>query len=391
MPLNFKMTFEELFTLKNLNNAFYESEKASYWKESTQRYKANLLINNVNLQEELLNGTYKLSQANKFKINERGKVRQIEAPSQRDRIVQKVLCKQVLIPQLTRYLIYDNYASLTNRGTSFARKRIEVMLRRYIREHGTDGYVLKIDIKKFFESIDHDKLKELVHAKLKADKRTFELIDYIIDNSSDSNKGLNLGAEAPQILAIFYLYRLDNYIKIVKGIKYYGRYMDDMFVLGSKEELKSLLEEVKLQLKDLKLEINEQKTQIVKLTHGFTFMQIKYSFDGSKIIKRPTRAKLVRERKRMKKHRDLCDRHEMTENDAHNCYLSWRNNLLKECNRCEKTITNMNGLFASLFNVKDLPRARRSNLITQISKGENYEIYCQHRREQLHYRIRLVA
>lgn len=391
MPLNFKMTFEELFTLENLNNAFYESEKASYWKESTQRYKANLLINNVKLQEELLDGTYKLSQANKFKINERGKVRQIEAPNQRDRIVQKALCKQVLIPQLTKYLIYDNYASLTNRGTSFARKRIEVMLRRYIREHGTDGYVLKIDIKKFFESIDHDKLKELVHEKLKADKRTFELIDYIIDNSSDSNKGLNLGAEAPQILAIFYLYRLDNYIKIVKGIKYYGRYMDDMFVLGSKEKLKSLLEEVKLQLKDLKLEINEQKTQIVKLTHGFTFMQIKYSLDGNKIIKRPTRAKIARERRRIKKHRDLCGRHEMTENDAYKCFISWRNNLLKECNRCKKTIANMNSLFTSLFNVKDLPRARRSNLITKMSKGENYEIYCQHRRERLHYRTRLVA
>lgn len=83
------MNFKELFTFENLNNAFYETAKISYWKEATQRYKANLFHNNLELQDDLMNGTYKVSATTNFRINERGKIRNIEAPAIRDRIVQK--------------------------------------------------------------------------------------------------------------------------------------------------------------------------------------------------------------------------------------------------------------------------------------------------------------
>ena len=110
------MTIEELTTLEKLNSAFYESARISHWKETTQRYKANLLLNNIKLQDELRNGTYRVSKTTDFDLSERGKVRHIEAPAIRDRIVQKVLCKYILIPYLTKPLIYDNYASLKRRG-----------------------------------------------------------------------------------------------------------------------------------------------------------------------------------------------------------------------------------------------------------------------------------
>ena len=90
--LYFYMTIEELTEINKLNEAFNKSSKISYWKESTQRYIANLLPNNIQLQEELRNGTYKVSKTVDFTLNERGKIRQIRAPSMRDRIVQKVLC-----------------------------------------------------------------------------------------------------------------------------------------------------------------------------------------------------------------------------------------------------------------------------------------------------------
>ena len=118
----FFMTIEELTTLEKLNNAFEECSKISHWKESTQRYRANLLSRNLELQDDLRNGTYRVSETIDFIITERGKTRQIKAPVMRDRIVQKILCKEILIPQLSKPLIYDNYASLKNRGTSFARK-----------------------------------------------------------------------------------------------------------------------------------------------------------------------------------------------------------------------------------------------------------------------------
>ena len=270
------MTIHELTTLENLNNAFYECSKLSHWKETTHRYKANLLINNIELQNELRCGTYKLSKTSNFTLNERGKIRKIEAPAIRDRIIQKVLCQKILVPQLTKSLIYDNYASLKDRGTSFARKRMDVLLHKYINKYGSDGYILQVDINKYFDSIDHNILKELIHKRIYESKEIMNLIDYIIDTSSKTDKGLNLGSEAPQMFAIYYLSPLDNYIKTVKGVKYYGRYMDDMFIISdSKEFLKNLLNEIQEQLAKLKLRINVKKTHITTLKHGFTFMQIK--------------------------------------------------------------------------------------------------------------------
>ena len=371
------MELEQLFTLENMNNAFYKCAKISHWKESTQRYQANLLPNNIKLQNELLNYTYKVSPTVNFQINERGKIRDIEAPAMRDRIVQKVICREILIPQLTPYLIYDNYASLKDRGTSFARKRLDIQLRRYINEYGDDGNVLKVDIKKFFESIDHTLIKQMLLRKLKGISRDImNLIFYYIDTSSKTDKGLNLGAEIPQILAIFYLHEVDNYIKTVRGIKYYGRYMDDIFLISnSKKELKEALEGIKTQLARLKLEVNEKKTTITTLHHGFTYMQIKYNVVDGKIIKRPTRSKIVRERRRLKKYKELYERGLMTELEIRNCYLSWRGSLLKDCNACYRTITSMDKLYNDLFPIKEVMiKKKRNETINEAFKKYGMDI-----------------
>lgn len=380
------MTLEELFTLENLNNAFYKSSRLSYWKESTQRYNANLLINNIKLQKDLLNREYRISDTNNFSIHERGRLRNIEAPPQRDRIVQKVLCEKVLIPQISKYLIYDNYASLKDRGTAFARKRIDIILRRYLNEYGENGYILKIDIKKYFENIDHNILKMMIREKITASEEVLDLIDYIIDTSSDSDKGLNLGAEAPQILAVYYLSPVDNLVKTVKGTKgCYGRYMDDIFIISnSKEELKKILNEIQEQLSLLKLEINYKKTSIIKLTHGFTLLQIRYSIINNKIIKRPTHDKIARERRRIKKYKRLCDLGLMSEIDAYNSYKSWRNALKKDCNRCYKSIQSLDRLFNSLFRVSPKTKLNRNDLINSIIRKEkDYETYSTYGRRRL--------
>ena len=358
------MTIDYLFTLENLNNVFHECSQIAHWKESSQRYRSNLLMNNIKLQDDLKSGEYKLSPTTSFDLVERGKRRHIEAPAIRDRIVQKILCQKILVPKLTKPLIYDNYASLKDRGTSFARKRIEILLKRFVRKHGSDGYILQVDVRRYFDSIDHRVLKELVHKKIHERPEIMELIDYLIDASSDTDKGLNLGSEAPQIFAIYYLSPLDTYVKTVCGMKYYGRYMDDIFVISdSKEELKILLEGIRKQLSRLKLELNERKTHITKLSHGFTFMQIKYSIDGQRVIKRPSHSKVVRERRRLKKYKLLFDKGVISEFDIHNAYKSWRNGVIKDCNACKRTIQNMDRLYDDLFPEQDA--------------------YCNHGREQI--------
>jgi len=344
------MTIEELTTLDNICQAFYECAKASFWKESTQRFKTNLYLKALRLQEDLRNGTYKVSPTIDFVLSERGKTRQINAPVIRDRVVQKMLMNHILLPCLKRPLIYDNYASLKGRGTSLARKRMDVHLQRYIREHGTNGYILQIDIRKYFESIDHKTLKRLYRKEVHESPEIMSLIDYLIDTASTTGKGLNLGSECPQIFAVYYLHTIDTWLKVVCREKYYGRYMDDIYVISdSKEHLRELLQGVQERLTELKLEVNERKTHITKLTHGFTFLQLKYSFNGNHIVKRLTHEKITRERRRLKAFRRLVDNGEMADIKAYNCYKSWRQSALKDSNACYTSIRSMDKLFRELF------------------------------------------
>ena len=370
-------TLHEMMELQTLNECAYECTRQSRWKETTQRYLSNLLVKNLELQEQVLNGTYRVSPTVDFTLNERGHIRQIEAPVVRDRIVQKTLMKHVLTPSLRPFLIYDNYASLTLRGTSFARKRFEVMMHRYIQKHGTNGYILMIDVKKYFNNIDHNVLKELIAPRIANEPQDVkDLIHYMIDTSSKTDKGLNLGSECPQIFAVYYLNPIDHFVKVVKSVKYYGRYMDDIFVIGrSKAELTTLLNEIGEQLAKLRLEINIEKTHITKLTHGFTWLQVKYNITKTgHIIKRMAHGKVMRERRRLKAFRRMMDAGQMTENDIWLAYQSWRGTVIQDHNACYKTILSIDALYASLFPPHREPqKLTRSALMRQANREADTE------------------
>ena len=374
-------TIEQLTELQNLNECAWECTRQSRWKESTQRYLSDMLQKNLELREEILSGQYRVKPTIDFTLNERGHIRQIEAPVVRDRIVQKSLMKHVLTPSLTPYLIYDNYASMKRRGTSFARKRFEVMLHRYIRKYGTDGYILMIDVKKYFNNIDHDVLKRLIAPRLKDQpKDVMQLIHYVIDTSSKTDKGLNLGSECPQIFAIYYLNPVDQFVKVVKGVKYYGRYMDDIFVIGrSKAGLRTLLTEIESKLAELLLEVNHKKTHIVKLRHGFTWLQIKYTVAPTgHITKAMSHNKIVRERRRLKAFRRQFDLGMMTEAQIWEAYQSWRGSVVRDHNACEHSLRAMDTLYASLFPLhQEQPKRSRRSLIIQTNHNINAEeLYC---------------
>ena len=363
--------------LQTLNECAYECTRQSRWKETTQRYLSNMLAKNLELREQVLSGTYRVSPTVDFTLNERGHIRQIEAPVVRDRIVQKTLMKHVLTPSIRPHLIYDNYASLTQRGTAFARKRFEVLLHKYMRKHGTDGYILLIDVKKYFGNIDHDVLKEMIAPRLKNEpQETIDLIHYMIDTSSKTEKGLNLGSECPQIFSVYYLNPIDHFVKVVKGVKYYGRYMDDIFIIGqSKAELASLLGEIGDQLALLRLEVNMEKTHITKLAHGFTWLQIKYNITKTgKLLKRMSHGKVVRERRRLKAFRRMMDAGQMTENDIWEAYQSWRCSVIRDHNVCYKTIISIDKLYASLFPThKERPKPTRSDIVRQANREAETE------------------
>lgn len=171
---------------------------------------------------------------------------------------------------MQKKLIYDNGACIRNKGITFSCKRLKCHLQRYFRKHGTDGYILKVDIKSFFASIDHAVLLEMA-CKIIDDDNLFALYTQLIKQSGAI--GLGLGSQVSQISATYYLNILDHYIKDNLQVKYYGRYMDDLYIISdSKEFLYSCLDGIKEILAKLKLICNVNKTQVVKLSRGFKFL-----------------------------------------------------------------------------------------------------------------------
>ena len=338
---------EQITEIEELNQCYRECAKSSKDKYQTQHYGENLIINNIELSEELRNGTYKVLPTNNFILHERGKVRDIHAPNIRDRIVQKILNKNVLVPALRKYLIYDNGASLKGKGVSFTRKRLKIHWNNAIKEYGT-FYILKIDIKKYFENIDHEILWNMV--KNKIDDSVKPLIKYIIDSSTNTTKGLNLGSETPQILAVYYLSVIDNYCKTVRGFKYYGRYMDDIYIFSqSKEILRDLKNKINTLLSEsLKLNINIKKSYITKSTRGFVFMQQKYFTNNKKLIVTPVHKKFTRERIKLKAYKRCLERGDVLISDITLWYKSWRFSILK-CGYCRRSVFTIDKYFHKIY------------------------------------------
>ena len=337
----------EFYDLNKLYDAFILSKKGSSWKSSVQKYESDLLRNLIYTQKQLVNGTYKQKPFYEFDLNERGKKRHIKSLHISDRVVQRSFCDNVLIPATEKKLIYDNGASRQGKGITFARKRLIVHLRKFYNETKTnEGYILQLDFKKFFDSIPHDILKEDFKKLLTADEYNFfaSLIDTFEEES-----GVGIGSQISQVSGIYYPTRLDSYFKIVKGVKYYGRYMDDTYIIHrDKDYLKQLLQEYLSIAEKLGLIVNLKKTHIIKLSHGFTFLQIKYNLleDGT-ILKRLGRKGITRERRKLKKYKRLVDRGILQLATVMQAYKSWRGTY-KRFNSYN-TIQNMDSLYNQLF------------------------------------------
>lgn len=332
----------DYMTLNSLYDASTLSKKGSSWKSSVQKYDCDLLRNLLETRTKLLAGSYHQMPFWEFDLNERGKRRHIKSLHISDRVVQRAFCDNVLIPATEKKLIYDNGASVKGKGITFSRKRLTVHLRRYYRETGSnEGYILQIDFKKFFDSIPHDKLKAQFRPLLS--DRDYALFSALID-TFEGDRGLGIGSQISQVCGIYYPTPIDTYFKVVKGCKFYARYMDDTYIIHQdKEYLKELLKDYIRLSEELGLTVNLKKTQIVKLSRGFTFLKVKYNLlpDGT-ILRRLSRDNAVRERRRLKKFCGLMPVERIAQ-----AYNSWRGTYKKFNSR--RTIREMDRIYNNLY------------------------------------------
>lgn len=271
----------------------------------------------------------------------------------------------MLIPKTRPKLIYDNGASLKNKGLDFGRRRFEIHLRKAAKKFGNNAYILTMDFTKYYDNIRHGKVLEMYRGILEPDEHKFLekiLRDFRIDVSymNDTEyancmntvfnaiehakirpglkngqkymeKSMGIGNQSSQIIGIYYSHRIDSYCKTVLGIKFYGRYMDDTYIImRDKNELLSVYADIQAMCGELGIFINKKKTRIRRLTGWITWLKINYKVKPSGgLIRKVHSSTFRRERRKIKQLYRLYQRGRITYGHALECYKSWRGTYAK--------------------------------------------------------------
>ncbi len=232
------------------------------------------------------------------------KRRTIHAASIRDRVLYQALYRK-LYPVFDQHFIYDVYSSRNFKGTHAGVGRFAVFTRKVSQNYTRAGYVLKCDIRKFFDSVDHRILFQLISKRI-SDKRLLRLIYDIIDSFHHaSNKGLPLGNVTSQLFANIYMNEFDQFVKHRLKAKYYIRYCDDFIIAEvSLEILLKYIETIRAVLhEELLLDLHPKKVEIRKIHSGIDFLGY-VSLPHYAVIRTSTKNRMLRKLHEAKKQRD---------------------------------------------------------------------------------------
>lgn len=242
-------------------------------KKDVQYFQHSLMDNLFALHEELAAGTYKHGSYHAFKIAD-PKPRDIHKALVRDRLVHHAIYRK-LYPFFDRTWIADSYSCRDNKGTHRAMNRFRAFAFKVSKNHTRNCWVLKCDIRKFFASIDHDILMEVLRLYI-TDVCTLSLLQGIIDSfqSTGTGKGLPLGNLTSQLLVNIYMNEFDQFAKHSLKGKCYIRYADDfVFISESRGELQVLLPRIQdFLITRLALNLHPKKVSIETFVSGVDFL-----------------------------------------------------------------------------------------------------------------------
>ena len=335
------ISYDDIVSINKIKDVYDGIYKNTCHKAKLVRFELTKTSNIVKIYNTLKNKHYIHLKYNVFIIKEH-KYIIIMSELMYDKIVNHLISKYVLIPTLSKKLIEQNVATRTGKGSKEGIRYMKKYINS-IKENYDNIYILKCDISKYFYNIDHEILiNKLSHENFDKDilrvliniisSTNNDYINDLIDSSisrevshlEDMNiydlelrkkqlyslpryrkgKGLPIGNETSQLLAIYYLNELDHYIKEQLHIKYYVRYMDDFILIHhDKEYLKKCLNLINKKLSYLKLSLNK-KTQIYNLKSGVIFLGYKFILKNKKLVillNNQTRKKIKRKLRKARK------------------------------------------------------------------------------------------
>lgn len=311
--------YSKICDIENLRLAHHNARKGKLNYKEVKYVDKDLDECLENIQQMLINHTYKTSEYEIFVKNDKGKEREIyKLPYYPDRIVHWAIMLQIEHIFMKSFSGFS-HASIKGRGIHSALKQ----LNRYIKDEENTKYCLKVDVKKFFPNINHTILKKLLKNKFK-DKELLNMLFEIID-SIEGEKGIPIGNYLSQYFANFYLTNFDNWLKHDKKVKYVIRYMDDIVILHSdKKYLHNLKLEIDKYLHDnLDLELKGNWQVFPTDARGIDFVGYRH-FRSYKLLRKSTCKNMKCKLNKLRNKKYL----NFKENCTINSYLGW----LKWCN-----------------------------------------------------------
>ncbi len=351
-------TFEEVMSFGHLVKSGKACCEGTRWKTSTINFESNLLSESLETYKTLRDGKRKFRGFHSFCTIEHGKARDIDALPIKERATQKCLCSYLLTESYSRSFIYDNSASLKDKGMDFALMRLKKQLQRHYRLYGLEGGIYQFDFKGYFGSIPHDGIKERARKRIR-DDRLYALFCDLVDDfrlmktaekDAERPHGVGLGSEVSQIIALDYASPIDHYIKEVRRIEGSGRYMDDGHAISnSLEELRDIDRCLHIMAPEMGLALSPKKCVITPFrNHSFKFLKMRITLEESgKVTMKLSRQSIRAIRRKLDIFRRWVTEGKMDFEDAAQSYQSWRAHA-KRCNSYD-TLQAMDERFAKMF------------------------------------------
>ena len=268
----FRHNFEDIISIENLLVAWKEFLQGKRAKKDVQEFRFNLIDNILQFHEELSSQKYNHGGYYQFRIAD-PKPRIIHKANGRDRLVHHAI-HRLLYPFFDKTFFADSYSCRVGKGTHRALNRFRAMAYKVSKNHTKTCWVLKCDIKKFFDSINHDILLKILKSYI-PDQKIIWLLENILNSfSTKPGFGLPLGNLTSQLFANVYMNQFDQFVKHKLKIKNYVRYADDFVILSQgKERLEKLIPEIQDFLGEkLKLFLHPDKVFLKTFASGVDFL-----------------------------------------------------------------------------------------------------------------------
>ena len=303
-------TYQDIISVENLLASWRGFKNGKTKKKDVQVFERYLMDNILSLHEELSQKTYTHSSYTHFVVAD-PKRRDIHKALVRDRVVHHALYR-ALYPYFDQQFIHDSYSCRKLKGTHKAFEQFSKYADHLSCNNTKTVFVLKCDIRKFFASINHEILKEVL-AKYIEDKDIQSLLENIIESfytpsqsknatyslfTSMNNKytlrGLPLGNLTSQRLVNIYMHEFDSFMKQELRVEYYIRYADDFVVLSrDRKYLEEVLVQMEIFLRDkLKLAMHPDKVYIKTYASGVDFLGWVH-FPHHRVLRAVTRRRMV--------------------------------------------------------------------------------------------------